>query len=81
MRLEVAPYVATATLARRSGGREKHEQPVLPLLRIELLGQRFDPRPQVYCASRCVDRPACAGKKGHEQTCCKREYTAHSHPL
>ncbi len=81
MRFEVGPYVATATLARRSGRREKDEQPVLSLLCIELLGQRLDPRPQIHSARRCVDRSACARKKGHEKTCRKPEYTAHSHPL
>ncbi len=81
MLLEVAPYVATATLARRSGRREKDKQPVLSLLCIELLGQRLDPRPQVYRAMRCVDRSACARKKAYDKTCRKPEYTAHAHPL
>ena len=81
MLLEVAPHVATATLARRSGGREKDKQPVLALLRVEPLGQRLDPRLQVYSARRCVDRPTRARKKGHEKTRRKPVYTAHSHPL
>ncbi len=81
MFLEVAAYVATATLARRSGRREKDKQAMLSLLCIELLGQRLDPRPQVYSAMRCVDRSACARKQAHDKTCRKPEYTAHSHPL
>ncbi len=81
MLLEVAPDVATATLARRSGRGEKDEQPVPSLLCIELLGQRLDPSPQVDGASRRVDRSDCARNKAHDKSCRKPAYTTHSHPL
>ena len=80
MLLEVASYVATATLARRSGGREKDKQAVLSPLRIELRDQRLEPRPQVYRIGRCFDCPACARKEGQDESGRKLVvYTVHAH--
>ena len=78
---KVSLYAATATFAGRSGRRKKNKQPVLSPLRIELLGQRLDSRPQIHSARRCIDRAACAREKNQDQTCRKPEYTPHSYLL
>ncbi len=81
MRFEIGPYMATATLARRSGGREQDEQPVLSPLRIELHDKRLEPRTQVYRVRRCVDSSARARKKAYCKACRKPEHSNHTHLL
>ncbi len=56
MPLEVGAYVATATLADRSGGREEEKEAMTSLLGIEPLGKRLEAIAKVLGARRRVNR-------------------------
>ena len=56
MLLEVVAYVATATLANRSGGREEEKEAMTSLLGIKPLGKRLEAIAKVLGARRRVNR-------------------------
>ncbi len=65
MPLEVGAYVATATLADRSGGREKEKEAMTSLLGIETLGKRLEAIAKDVGARRRLNR---------SQSGCKKRY-------
>ena len=76
--LEILPYVATATLAGRSGRREKKKEAMLALLCIEALRQRLDSFPKVLGTRRRVNRCRCGRKKCIRK--CEDETESASYP-
>ncbi len=67
MALEVGAYMATATLADRSGGREQEQQAMTSLLGIEPLGKRLEAVAKVLGARRRVNRSYSACKKRYRE--------------